>query len=241
MHINAFDARPGSGEDPSPASAAGGDVGAELEQVCRAAVRELRLMGAAVSLMSSTGREAVAAVSDEAIRRVEEIQFDLGEGPGRDAFAAGRPVLTSDLAHAAVAWPAYAPLARAAGVDSVFSFPLQLGVSRFGVLTLYVDRPRFLDSTELTASLILSDVATEALLDGRPGADLGSTPSVPTSLRFRTEVYQAQGMVMVDLGIGLADALARMRAHAFSGGTDLDELARDIIAGRTRLEREDDS
>jgi hypothetical protein len=40
---------------------------------------------------------------------------------------------------------------------------------------------------------------------------------------------------MVDLGIGLADALARMRAHAYSTGTDLDALALDIIAGRTRL------
>ena len=47
-------------------------------------------------------------------------------------------------------------------------------------------------------------------------------------------------MVMVDLGIGLADALARMRAHAFATGIDLNVLAVDIIAGTTRLATAED-
>jgi hypothetical protein len=38
-------------------------------------------------------------------------------------------------------------------------------------------------------------------------------------------------MVMVDLGVDLAEALARMRAHAFSHGIALIDLARDIING----------
>ena len=47
----------------------------------------------------------------------------------------------------------------------------------------------------------------------------------------RAEVHQAQGMVMVDLGVDLADALVRMRAHAFAVGIPLIDLARAIIAG----------
>lgn len=192
-------------------------------------------MGAAVSLMSSAGAPVVAAVSAEPIRRIEEIQFDLGEGPGRDTFEAGHPILTSDMGKAFRTWPAYAPAVQVLGVGSAFAFPLQIGASRFGVLTFYAPRPRSLDPAEVTASLILVEVATEALLDGRAAADGGLPLTLPTSLRFRSEVYQAQGMVMIDLGIGLADALARMRAHAYSSGIDLDVLARDIIAGRTRL------
>jgi len=192
-------------------------------------------MGAAVSLMSGSGAEAVAAVSDEAARHIEEIQFDLGEGPGRDAFDAGRPVLIPDLDDAFSDWPAYAPAVRGLGVGSVHAFPLQLGASRFGVLTLYAAGPRSMESAELAYCLDVAEAATEALLDRRPGSDGEAPPRVPTSLRFRSEVYQAQGMVMVDLGIGLADALARMRAHAYSTGVDLDALALDIISGRTRL------
>jgi GAF domain len=197
-------------------------------------------MGAAVTLMSTSGSEAVAAVSDEATRRIEEMQFDFGEGPGRDAFRAGRPVLTSDLHDAFGSWPAYAPAVHAAGVGSVFAFPLQLGGSRFGVLTFYVQRPRSLNAAEVAACLTLAELATETLLDGQSGEQTRA-PGVPRSLRFRSEVYQAQGMVMVDLRVGLADALARMRAHAFAAGIELDVLALEIIAGRTRLDRGEDT
>jgi AmiR/NasT family two-component response regulator len=50
------------------------------------------------------------------------------------------------------------------------------------------------------------------------------------------EVDQAQGMVMVDLRISLAEALVRLRAHAFVEGRPVADVARDIVGGRLRLE-----
>ena len=50
-------------------------------------------------------------------------------------------------------------------------------------------------------------------------------------LDHRAEIHQAQGMVMVDLSVDLAEALLRMRAHAFQGGLPLIQVARAIIAG----------
>jgi hypothetical protein len=38
-------------------------------------------------------------------------------------------------------------------------------------------------------------------------------------------------MVMVDLGIDLVDALLRIRAHAFTHGTPLIDVAKQIIGG----------
>ncbi|GAB3254750.1 GAF and ANTAR domain-containing protein [Nocardioides dilutus] len=204
----------------------------ELDRVCRAAARQLSLLGTAISLMSGAGSEAVAAVSDGETRSLEALQFDLGEGPGRDAFATGRPVLTSDMEAAFARWPAYAAAAHRAGVGSAYAFPLQIGAVRLGVITFYAASPSALDASALNACVGFVDTATAALVDGR-------RPQIPGVLRFRTEVYQAQGMVMVDLGIDLAGALARMRAHAYASGTDLDQVARDIIAGRTRLEHGD--
>lgn len=208
--------------------------------MCRTAAGELSLLGAAVSLMSSAGSEAVAAVSDPETRRLEALQFDLGEGPGRDAFATGRPVLTSDMEAAFARWPAYAAAARRAGVGSAYAFPLQVGAVRFGVITFYAGSPATLDAEGLNACVGFVEAATAALADGRPGTGDGHRPELASVLRFRTEVYQAQGMVMVALGIDLAGALARMRAHAFATGTDLDQLAREIIAGRTRLDNGDE-
>ena len=43
-------------------------------------------------------------------------------------------------------------------------------------------------------------------------------------------------MVMVDLGVSLAEAMALLRAHAFTLGRPLGDVARDVVAGRLRLE-----
>ena len=47
----------------------------------------------------------------------------------------------------------------------------------------------------------------------------------------RLEIHQAQGMVTVDLGIDMAEALSLMRAHAFGREIALLEIARAILAG----------
>ena len=47
----------------------------------------------------------------------------------------------------------------------------------------------------------------------------------------RLEIYQAQGMVTVDLGVDLAGALALMRAHAFNLDLPLFDVAQAILAG----------
>jgi hypothetical protein len=54
---------------------------------------DLALLGAVVTLMPGIGAQAISAASSPAARKVEEAQFDAGEGPTRDAFAARRPVL----------------------------------------------------------------------------------------------------------------------------------------------------
>jgi hypothetical protein len=43
---------------------------------------------------------------------------------------------------------------------------------------------------------------------------------------------------MVDLGVSLADAMARLQAHAYAHDLPLHEIASDIVAGRLRLERD---
>ena len=51
-------------------------------------------------------------------------------------------------------------------------------------------------------------------------------PDLRAAIHVRDEVYQAQGMVMVDLGVTLEVALARMRASAFAEGLSLQAARR---------------
>lgn len=218
-----------------------------LAGLCEVAVSELRMSGAVVSLMTPLTRTrdqsgTIAAASSDAARSVEELEFSLGEGPGRDAFLGSRPVLTPELEGAFTRWPGYVPPALAAGVRATFAFPLLVGAARFGVFHLHCSRARALTDHDTATSLVLTELATEIVLDTY--APIGDNTSSEMPLLGpddrRDGIYQAQGMVMVELGVGLREALARMRAHAFASEQGLADVAADILAGRTRLDRDPD-
>jgi hypothetical protein len=106
-----------------------------------------------------------------------------------------------------------------------------------GVLDVYRRTSGMLSAPRLAQAQTFAEVAVECLLDGQRNAPLGHTDrSLDRALDFQFVVYQAQGMAMVDLGVPLADAMARMQAHAYASDRSLHEVARDIVAGRLRLE-----
>lgn len=211
-----------------------------LEGLCRAMSEDLGLVGVVVTLMPSVDAHAVSAASSAAARQVEEAQFDVAEGPTRDAFTARRPVLISELNAVGVSrWPGWAPIALAAGVCSVYAFPLHIGAAFLGVLTAYAGAGAQLEARGLETALVFSDVATEILLDGSvPNNAHELEPALDATLGTNAFIYQAQGKVMVELGVSLPEALARMRAHAWATGQDLTTLSRGILEGRTMLPRD---
>ncbi len=205
---------------------------AALQRVCRAAVATLGLRGAAVHVMAESQTTGVAACSDAEARAVAELQFTANEGPALVAFRTRRPVLVPLLDEALDRWPGFASLAWALGVRAVFSFPLQQGAVSFGVLDLYADRVGPLDAEGLAMGAGFAGVATDLMLDGGTVTRSGELDAgLSTSLVDRARIHQAQGMVMVDLRVSLAEALSRMRARAFASETTLLSVAEQVIAG----------
>jgi hypothetical protein len=196
--------------------------------------------GVGLSVMAADGLRGITAASDPASERIEELQFLLGEGPCIDAFATRRPVLVPNLADGAMnRWPVYSPAAYADGVRAVFAFPMQVGAALLGVLDVFRARPGSLSGEELRRALTFADVALTTLLDGQAGAEPGATADgVDEAILSKAEVYQAQGMVMVQLGVTLGEALARMRAYAFAENRRLDQVARDVVARRLRFHQD---
>jgi hypothetical protein len=216
-------------------------VVAELRRLCRAATVALSGSGAGLSVMAAEGVRGVTAASDATAERLEELQFLLGEGPCIDAFERHRPVLVPEVTEVTPRrWPAYAPGVHERGVRAVFAFPLQVGAARLGVLDVFRNRPGPLTADELGQALTFADVAVAVLLDGQAVAPPGAAaPGVDEALASRSELFQAQGMVTVQLGVSLTVALARIRAHAYATNRPLREVARDIVTRRLRLERDE--
>jgi hypothetical protein len=219
------------------AAAHPGDGPVSVGAVCRAAVAGLGVDGASVSAVSGMmGREPLFA-SDELSGLLEELQFTLGEGPAAGDFELGAPVLVADLELAAERWPGFAPEAVAAGARAMFVVPLQAGAVRAGMLSLYRAVPGPLEVEALADALVFADAALGLLLDAVSGVSgLPGYRPLDGLSEGRAVVYQATGMISVQLGVSLEEALARLRAHAFARGFAVSEIAADVVSRRLRFD-----
>lgn len=208
----------------------GGTAG-YLRRVCESAASTLSASGTGISVLTDDGVRGVCAASDPVSEHVEELQFILGEGPCLDAFDSRRPVLVADLAgEATTRWPMYAPAARHGGVHAVFAFPLQIGAARLGVLDVFRDRAGGLSDHHLADALRFAEVTVAGLLDRQEDAGAGAPDGLLDAVGNRAELFQAQGMVMVQIEGTIAEAMARMRAFAYAETRSLGEVARDVVA-----------
>nr|WP_239157831.1 GAF and ANTAR domain-containing protein [Streptomyces sp. SID13726] len=220
----------------------GADPGAIPGKLCGVAVRLLPVTGASVSLRSNGMPVQLSASSDRAAHLCE-VQATLGEGPCMRAAETGDPVLAADLTAGPDLhrWPVFAQQAIAVGVQAVYSMPLGNDTVCVGTLDLYRDAPGELTRRELNTARLVASVMTVALMalprpvEEGPGAD---EPWLSGLAGDHDAVYQAIGMIMVQLGVGSDEALARLRAHAFSHNRTALEVARDVVAHRTRFDRD---
>ena len=213
------------------------------ELLCADCTMHLGLVGAGMALMNDTGHQGVVGASGALSARLEELQFELGEGPGLDASRDNTPILRSDLsARGSTAWPAFGPAAVAAGVCAVFALPLQVGAVRLGSLCLYRAAPGSLGVEETATALAYADGAVEVLVRLHAQVAPGSVlhPDVGATLRLRAEVHQATGFLSVQASVGITEALLLLRAYAFSADRPLLEIARDVLSGRLRIRLKED-
>ena len=216
------------------ATGEGGELPQRLVTAC---ARALPVSGVGMVLMTEDGPAGTVAVTDGAAATLEDLQFTLGEGPCVDSSRTGRPVLQPDLlATGPSRWPGFAAGALEAGVRAVFAFPLRMGAIRLGVLDLYRDRAGVLSDAELAEALSFADAATTVLLQLQsldPDGD-GPLGAVPV-LEDRAEVHQATGMISVQAGVPLGQALALLQARAFAAGRPISALAKDVLMGVARF------
>jgi hypothetical protein len=212
------------------AAARDGDETVSVAAVGRAAAGRLGVDGASVTASTDLIAREPLFASDRLSALLEELQFTTGEGPAAGDFRLGSPVLIPDLEGAAARWPGFASAAVAAGAGAMFALPLQAGAIRVGMLTLYRSKPGALAPEALADGLVLADVALQLVLDTAAGIrGLPEYRPLAGLSESRAEVYQATGMLSVQLGVSLEDAFVRLRAHAFAGGRELAAVADDIV------------
>jgi hypothetical protein len=213
------------------------------DALCASCVNDLPMTGAAMVLQSSVGLDRVVAATHGMATLVEELQFELGEGPGVDALKQDGPVLRSDLQAAAGRWPMFAPAAMTVGVQAAFAFPLQVGGIRLGVLDLYRDTPGGLFDGILAEALAYAEAATAVLLhlQALSHHSGGLHPQLTGFAADRAEIHQATGMISAQAGVSLVEALLLLRARSYSADRTILEVSRDVLDRRLRFNSDSDS
>ena len=188
-------------------------------------------------LMSGEIPRGSLCASDGVSQVIEELQYTLGEGPCVDACREDTVVAEPDLADPVTRrWLAFTPPALQAGARAVFGFPLRVGSVRLGALDLYRDRPGQLSGDQHADALAVADVAARWVLEAQAGAPLGAVAGeLEMGADFHFVVHNAAGMVSVQEGISVTEALIRLRAFAFSHDRLLADVAGDVVARRLRL------
>ncbi|HEY3339949.1 MAG TPA: GAF and ANTAR domain-containing protein [Propionicimonas sp.] len=211
-----------------------------MERLCRAALAAARpagLTSVCASRLIDDRPRGVVWASDPRARRIDDLQVVLGEGPGITAITEGGPVLVPDLrGQWRQGWVTFERAAVELGVRSICAFPLQIGAVRLGVLTLHGTEPASLDAAQLSEELAVCDDLSVALLVADAGSGdwssvLDGALDPPLAI-----TSQAAGMVMVQLGSTIAEAMARLSAHAFGAGLSLEEVSRAVVERTLRFQ-----
>jgi GAF domain len=210
-------------------------------RLCTTSAEIIEMTGAGIMLLADDRPQASLCTTNDVSALIEELQYTLGEGPCVDAHRGSIPVAEPDLADPGVVrWSAFSRSAVEAGARAVFGFPLMVGGARLGALNLYRDEPGPLTPDQHADALVVADVAARAIIGMQAGAGPGSLGAeLETGGSFRFVVHQAAGMIAVQLGVPVADALVQLRARAFGTDRTIVAVANDVVNRRLRFKPED--
>jgi hypothetical protein len=204
-------------------------------RLCSTVCAALGADGATLSLLTDTPARQLLGASDARALRLEEIQFTVLEGPCMTAAADGDVVAVDALEEAAARWPLFAqsmseqlPQARA-----VYAFPLYFGDYVLGTMDLLGVRPDALGETTLRDGPAVADAVVALLMPaGRmlfPGTEPPAWEPVDVVRAHWYDTHRAVEMVAARRAISPEDALALVRALAFSRGQSLTEITADLL------------
>ena len=203
------------------------------ETLCELFVEQVPVAGASITVFRRPGAQSTIGSSDALSARLDQLQFDLGEGPRWETARTGLPSVSEDVGRDAhPEWPIFGAAAAELGVGALFSFPIRIGTQLLGVADLYRDAAGALGGEATARALTVShQVAVPAVDAASRSAD--SAREAPTAgVELRREVHQAVGMALMQMDIASAEAFAVLRAYAFSHGSSLDAVAREVLSRR---------
>ena len=203
------------------------------EELCRSFVEQLPVTGASISVIGGSNHHSTIYASDAFAARLDSMQFELGEGPRWTVLHTEAPVFVADVAtddHSD--WPIFGAALRGSVAGALFAFPLVIGAATIGVVDLYHTTSGMLSARDVERALALARAVAAPAARRAVWAAGEDVAVIELAPELRREVHQATGMILAQLDTTATVAFARLRAHAFSSGRAVEDVARDVVARR---------
>ena len=178
-----------------------------------------------ISIVHSSGIDTPVG-SDEKLKRIDELQFVLKEGPCFDALHLHEIVHSRDLANDQ-RWPRWGPLVvKELGVASIVSYRLFTTEDTLGAMNLYSVTPDAFDADDIDNGHALAAHVGVALAASQNAEHL------EMAITNRTVIGRAEGILMERYGVSPDQAFAVLRRVSQHRNVKLNRVAEQLV--RTR-------
>jgi GAF domain-containing protein len=179
------------------------------------------------------GKPAAVACSDPLAGRVDEVQYELDDGPCLHAMRDGRMVRIEDTAEKAH-WPEFEAQAASHGIRSCLALPLNADGKPVGALNLYARQASAFGAAEARLAENFAENASGALsLAIRLASHAALIEQLRSSLASRGVIDQALGIIMARELCTQDRAFAILRSASQNGNVKLRDIARAVVTSVT--------
>jgi GAF domain-containing protein len=175
-----------------------------------------------------------AAVSDERMRHLEELQVRHQEGPCIDAFDDKELVRAEDLTQEP-RWPSFSKHAVARGIGAVLASPIPYNQDAIGVVAVASEDRRPWSAEAELALLAFTDLAAlliATMLMGEQQTELAT--QLQSALNTRAIIEQAKGVLIGQQGLTAHAAYAQLRAQARAERRKLAIVSAELVRNAIR-------
>src|SRR3984893_5190066 len=194
--------------------------------------------GAGLMLADAEHHLRNAAVSDDRVRHLEELQVQYHEGPCISAFEekslVGAPDLVTDPR-----WPSFNRAAVDRGVRAVLASPIPYNQDAVGVVAVLSQQARPWSGEAELALLAFTDLAAlliASMLMGEQQTELAA--QLQSALNSRAIIEQAKGVLIGRQGLTAHAAYAQLRAQARAERRKLAVVSAEVVRNAIRVDHE---
>lgn len=199
------------------------DLASTLDAIVHVAARSLPgINHVGISIAHQSGRVETKAGTDQLVWVLDELQYELGEGPCVHAMDTQQVTAVNDLQHEQ-RWPRYVPRALEHGLKAQMGIRLYVDGETLGGLNLYSTEQEIIAPEVVHAAELFATHAALALGRAQREEDLTA------ALHSRRVIGMALGLVMERFSLDQDRAFEYLTRVSQQSNTKLRDIAQEMV------------